>query len=260
MESNRYYNSIEGAAKLPDRDLVELFVYYLTVELGLDGCSALDVSGCFTDCDLSPPKRIAQYLSEGLSSKPQRYLKVQNGYKLERNRREAISEKLGPQRVVVQTSFELRSIEARMKDGPQKGFLKETIDCFEAGANRATIVMCWILTIDHLFDLILKRHLPAFNSELSKVTDKRVKVSSITNRDDFSDIPEGKFIELLRAASIISNDVRKILDTKLGVRTCIGSRFWGSDQEKQGDRLCGGPNRERRAQISDLALLWQISA
>ena len=46
------YNSIEGAAKLPDRDLVELFVYYLTVELGLDGCSALDVSGCFTDCDL----------------------------------------------------------------------------------------------------------------------------------------------------------------------------------------------------------------
>jgi hypothetical protein len=35
-------------------------------------------------------------------------------------------------------------------------FLKETIDCFEAGANRATIAMCWILTMDHLIGHVLK--------------------------------------------------------------------------------------------------------
>ncbi|WP_348246147.1 hypothetical protein, partial [Salmonella enterica] len=33
-----------------------------------------------------------------------------------------------------------------------------------------------------------------------------------------SDIPEGKFIEFLRSASIVSGDVRKILDQKLGIR------------------------------------------
>ena len=40
----------------------------------------------------------------------------------------------------------------------------------------------------------------------------------IQNRDDFGEIPEGKFIELLRAGNIISNDVRKILEEKLGTR------------------------------------------
>ena len=53
---------------------------------------------------------------------------------------------------------------------------------------------------------------------MAKVNDKRVKVASIVTRDDFGDVPENKFIELLRAASIISNDVRKILDQKLGTR------------------------------------------
>lgn len=45
-----------------------------------------------------------------------------------------------------------------------------------------------------------------------------MKVTVIIKLDDFSDIPEGIFIELTRAAGIISNDVRKILDTKLGIR------------------------------------------
>jgi hypothetical protein len=77
------------------------------------------------------------------------------------------------------------------------------------------------MVVDHLYDLVLRKHLTAFNSDLAKVTDKRVRVSVITARDDFGDIPEGKFIELLRAAGVISNDVRKILDMKLGIRnTC----------------------------------------
>ena len=65
---------------------------------------------------------------------------------------------------------------------------------------------------------VLAHHLSAFNGVLAKNTDKRVKVTSITTRDDFSDIPEGKFIEFLRSANVISNDVRKILDEKLGTR------------------------------------------
>src|SRR5690606_38210155 len=60
-----------------------------------------------------------------------------------------------------------------------------------------------------------------FNGALSANTDKRVKVSAITQLDDFSDIPENKFIEFLRVSKIITGDVRKILDTKLGIRnTC----------------------------------------
>ena len=45
-----------------------------------------------------------------------------------------------------------------------------------------------------------------------------MKVTSIKARDDFGDIPKGKLIEFLRSSGAISNDVRKILDEKLGIR------------------------------------------
>ncbi|CAN5139212.1 hypothetical protein BH20ACI1_BH20ACI1_08060 [soil metagenome] len=96
--------------------------------------------------------------------------------------------------------------------------MKEAISAFEVKAFRASMVMVWLLTLDHLFEYILASKLADFNLELTKVTDKRVKVTTVTCKDDFSDIPENKFIELCRASRIISNDVRKILDEKLGIR------------------------------------------
>jgi hypothetical protein len=214
--ASRFYSSIDSAAQLGDKDLVGLFVYYLTVEQGENSASAKAVDDCFVACDLMPPARTAPYLSEGL--REGRFVKADRGYKLQRHYREELSRMLGAEKVVVQTSVELRKLEARFTTGSTKDFLKETIDCFEAGANRATIVMCWILAIDHLIAYLLKYHLTAFNAILGKNTDKRVRVSSVSTRDDFSDIPEGKLIEFMRSAGVISPDVRKILDEKLGIR------------------------------------------
>jgi hypothetical protein len=112
----------------------------------------------------------------------------------------------------------LRGLEHKLPEGVDKDFLKEAIDCFEAGANRATIVMVWILALDHLFAHVLVHKLAEFNAALEKNTDKRVRVTAVTQRDDFSEMKESKFIELCRTAKIISNDVRKILDQKLETR------------------------------------------
>jgi hypothetical protein len=214
--ASRFYGTIDDAAGLAEKELVGLFVYFLMVEAGEESVSAKAVDDCFVACDLKPPARTAAHLSEGVRDK--KFVKADRGYKLQRHYREALSRMLGAEKVVVQTSAELRTLEARFVAGSTKDFLKETIDCFEAGANRATIVMCWILSIDHLIAHVLKHHVAAFNAVLASNTDKRVKVSSISTRDDFSDIPEGKLIEFLRSAGVISADVRKILDEKLGIR------------------------------------------
>ncbi len=76
--------------------------------------------------------------------------------------------------------------------------------------------MCWILVVDHMFDFVLAHYLTDFNSALAANPDKRIK--KIGNKEDLSELQEKKFIELCRAANIISNDVRKILDDALGVR------------------------------------------
>lgn len=215
--ANRFYASIENPGQLSAKELVGLFVYYLTVELQEAAATRVSVDACFKTCDLTPPARTAAILSEGLADGV--YVKAaEGGYKLQRHYREELSKRLGAERVVVQANAELRRLEAKMTAGAAKDFLKETIDCFEAGANRATIVMCWILAMDHLMSFVYAHHLPAFNAVLATNTDRRVKVSVVSTRDDFSDIPEGKFIEFLRSAKIISPDVRKILDEKLGTR------------------------------------------
>lgn len=214
--ANRFYNSIDNAASLEDKELVGLFAYYLTVEAGETTATAKAIDECFVACDLTPPARTSSHLSEGL--RDNRFVKAVPGYKLQRHYREELSRMLGAEKVVVQTSVDLRKLEARVEPGHAKDFLKETIDCFEAGANRATIVMCWLLAVDHLIAYVLKHHAAAFNAVLAANTDKRVKVSSVSTRDDFSDIPEGKLIEFLRSSGVISPDVRKILDVKLGIR------------------------------------------
>ena len=213
---NRFYNTIEDAANQSQSALVELFVYFLTVELGKDAATPKQVSECFDACDLLAPKGVAARLSEGLKTKPAKFIKVKGGYKLQRHMRETLSNKLSGDRIIAQTSVTLRGLEHKVPEGNQKKFLNETINCFEVGANRATIIMAWILAVDHLFAYVMKHKLTEFNSSLGK--DKGVKLNAITQRDDFSNIKESKFIEICRAANIISNDVRKILTTSLDVR------------------------------------------
>jgi hypothetical protein len=196
--------------------MVAFFIYYDTVELGMDSTSPSSVRDSFIACDLTAPSGLHAYLSQGVKDK--RFIKSAGGYRLQRHFREQLSARLGAEKVVAQTSVELRKLETALPPGPAKDFLKETIDCFEAGANRATIVMCWILAIDQLYSYILVNKLSEFNAALSKNTDKRVKVTVVAKRDDFGEMPESKFIEFCRSASIISNDVRKILDEKLGTR------------------------------------------
>ena len=213
---NRFYSSIENASGQSQSALAELFVYFLTVESGQDSATPKQVAECFAACDLVVPGNVGARLSEGLKSKPPKYIKANGGYKLQRHMREALSRKLGAETVTAQTSATLRGLEQKLPAGANKEFLKEAIDCFEVGANRAAIVMTWILAMDHLFAYILTHKLTDFNAALLK--DKGVKIDAVTQRDDFTEIKETKFIELCRAAGIVSNDVRKILDQKLGTR------------------------------------------
>lgn len=213
---NRFYNSIDNAKDQSQVALIELFVYFLTVEAGQDVATPKQVSDCFVACDFGAPKGLAARLSEGLKTKPPKFIKVNGGYRLQRHMREALSKKLGAEQITAQTSATLRGLEHKMPEGGAKEFLKETIDCYEVGANRATITMAWILAMDHLFAHILKHKLVEFNQALA--ADKGVKLNTITQRDDFTEMKEIKFIEICRAAKIISNDIRKILDISLGVR------------------------------------------
>lgn len=217
MSALRFFNAIPATFHEVDSALVIFFVYYLIEEQGKPFATVADVRQCFVDCDITPPKRIAQYLSEGVSKRPAQFVKApEMGYRLERSRKEGIARSLGERTAIVQTSAQLRALESQFPDGPTKAYLSEAIDCFETGANRAAVIMVWMLTMDHLLNYAFANKLADFNAALATNPDRKVKV--VKTREDFQDINEDKIIELCRAARVITGDVQKILKDHLGTR------------------------------------------
>ena len=80
--------------------------------------------------------------------------------------------------------------------------------------------MVWVLTMDHLQKYTFGSKLTEFNAAIGAHPDKKMEL--IVAYDDFAELKESRVIELMRSAGIISSDVRKILDEKLGIRNSAG--------------------------------------
>lgn len=216
-----FINQIPSLNEQPASALIDYFAYFLIVieEQELATPSAIDY--CFEVARMQKYSNTASYLSRNskrTKGKNTKFIKVKGGYHLERSHELELQKNLhtGPQRL--ETSHLLRGLLSKVQDPHKRTFLQESIDCYEIGARRAAIALCWSLTVHHLYDFVISQKITEFNNALSKNNDKRIKVNSINNIDDLTEIPEGKFIEFLRSARIITNDVRKILDAKLGIR------------------------------------------
>lgn len=216
-------NLSEFIAKFDDfsdwdpRRQIDYISYFLITVGGKQSILHKDIKEAFSELSLKEYKRTPQYLSENANNSKGKYIKVKDGgYKLERGTFEAIKTAAENEPVMVQVSQQLADLVLKVKNTNEKSFLIEAINCYRVEAYRATIVLVWIIAIDHLQNYIFGEKLNDFNAALAKSPDK--KMSKIINYDDFGDLKESKFIELARSAGIISNDVRKILDEKLGIR------------------------------------------
>jgi len=215
-ELENFIEKFDDFSKRGGKDQVDYFAYFLTTYKNMDNFTAKKIQDCFDVLSLRQYARTASYLSENVGKKEGRYVKSNSGYRLERSVYDEIKQLVNNEPKKVQVSQQLTDLISKIKDSQEKSFLAEALNCYRVEAYRATIIMVWILAIDHFQKYIFWQKLSDFNKALAKNPDK--KVQKIVNYDDFSDLSESKFIELMRAANIISNDVRKILDEKSGIR------------------------------------------
>lgn len=200
-------------------ELIPYFVYFSTVILGEESATPAGIARCFELLRIPAYSNIRAYLSKHAQrGKAQRFVKAKSGYALARSGQLEIQKTLHSGPAKLETSLLLRGLLPKVSDAAERSFLQEAVDCYEIGARRAAIVMTWQVAMHHLCSYVLAKEQTSFNAVLAKNTDRRVKVTSVLKFDDFSDIPEGKLIEFLRSAKIISNDVRKILESKLDIR------------------------------------------
>lgn len=186
LSARRFFDRTKSNV-VKDSDLPNFFTFHLTIELGQPFVTVQSVRDCYLACDLAVPSWLAPHFSNGLKSKPRRFIKANGGYRLENRLREEIAKRLGHAQSVEQTSAALNRLEPLIEAGPKRDFLHETIKCFEAGANRAAVVMCWNLALHHLQDHLMHDadRLASFNAALAKNTDSRVKIKSVTKPDDY---------------------------------------------------------------------------
>ena len=227
MTPLEFLSQFGDPANLSQRSLVVAFAYYLRQETGKLEFRPVDIQTCFKEALLKSPAKpsvLLGYLTKGekpallkSSSKGNYSLSI---YGLQEVQDALASKPSSPAGLsaFLETALPyLQRTAAKVTDDNKRKFLAEAMACLGVQAKRATIVMTWLVTLDHLYDFILVKKLSEFNSALGRRSDRYAN-KTIIIKDDFSDIPEVIFIEVMRSANIISNDVRKILDEKLGIR------------------------------------------
>ncbi|WP_323755658.1 hypothetical protein [Roseivirga sp.] len=216
-----YISGFEDFYALNKTSQIDAFAYFIEEVEKTEFFSPTLLKSCFELSKIKPYTNISGYLTSNLKAprgKKPKFLKSKSGYSLNSAFKVELAKTITLNKPKAITSKTLRDLLVTISDSEENVFLDEAIKCFEIGAFRASIIMVWNLTVDSLFEYILSNKLTEFNSVLSTNTDRRVRISSMSVKDDFSEIPEGKFIEFCRQSRIISNDVRKILDEKLGIR------------------------------------------
>lgn len=214
---NSFFAKFDDLASWSATKQVDYAAYFLLTAGGKTSVVANDLAAVLRQLDLKEYKRLPQYLSENATAKTGRYVKVkQGGYRLARAAFDVIDKQVRNEPVKVAVSAQLADLVAKIANASEKAFVEEALNCYRVGANRATVIMMWITAIEHIQRYTFANKLADFNAALAKSPDKKVK--KIINYDDFSDLPEVKLIELLRSAGVITNDIRKLLDEKLGIR------------------------------------------
>ncbi len=212
-----FVSNIENFRLTTASEQCDFFVFYLTVCKERKGVTSKDIEECFDELRLKKYSNIPQYLnvnSKRQKNKSQKFISSGKLYTLERNYEELLKTRIITDQPKIKLSNDLRSLVFRVSNQNENEFLKEAVKTFEVEAYRASIIMVWILTLDHLYEYVLANKVQDFISSLRRMGNQK----SIRSKDDFSDIKESVFIEACRGADIISNDVRKILEAKLGIR------------------------------------------
>ncbi len=217
ISAHDYTKKIPDFYKLDSRVQTDYIAYYISQYKNISPFNVIDLDSIFQDeLSIRPHGRLAQYLSEEAKKRGGKYIKAPKGYKLSGNILTHIAAIVEGAPEMTKLNDNLASLMASITDSNEQVLLSEAAKCYQVKANRAAMVLIWIVVLYHLQKHVFTSELKAFNTALAKSPDARVK--KVVKFDDFSDLKEVKFIELLRSAGVVTNDVRKILDTRLGER------------------------------------------
>ena len=159
---DHFINQFDDFYSLSKTEQIDVFGYFLEDIEKLDGFSPTNIKTCFELSKVKPYSNIPSYLTKNLKAprgKKPKYLKSKNRYSLNAAYKVQLVKIIPDNKPKAKTSKTLRDLLVIITDNEQNVFLDEAIKCFEINAFRASIVMVWNLTVDHLSEYILSKKL-----------------------------------------------------------------------------------------------------
>jgi hypothetical protein len=219
MQLHELVDQVAGFDKLPPRDKIRLFAWYLHAHKSMEHFGSDHIRACFKELHLVPGD-VGKYVLRMASMNTPDLVRERPGFKLTRTVRTQFDAKYGTHPSTQTVSKLLADLPDKVPDTTEKVFLSEAIDCYRVRAYRACIVMAWNLAYSHLLDWILKdqARLDKFNAAISKRYPS-LKNAQITKYDDFAEeLGERQVIEIASTAGLYNSGIFKILKEKLDRR------------------------------------------
>lgn len=224
MEVIEYLQDFPNYNGFSRKSIVKLFAYYLRKQKSLFEFSSKDIQECFILALMKKPTNMNVILQDLSKGKNSPFIEIRKGkYSLSIDGVKEVEEikKTNPDEFYANFVKDvvpyLKRLISQVNDPDRRVFLAEAIACIGVSANRATIILTWIATIDFIHEYIFTKKLADFNAALKRRQDKLSKMV-ILNKIDLSEIKDSMLFEIARSAQIIDNDVKKVLDEKLGIR------------------------------------------
>ncbi len=221
MNLKELVDSIPKFFKMTEADRIRFFCWYLHSKKNRLWFKSADIRLCYDELSLEKPADVNVYLHQMLKRRPSEVLRKNSKYSLVKQIRDHLDTKYGQRIATVQVDRLLLELPSKIPNIVERSFLAEAILCFRCKAYRAAIVMTWCLAYDHLCQVLLGSYLPEFKQQWLKTYPNHRRnphILTIDKRADFEELKEAEVIQVCRASNIITNDVYKILNEKLGKR------------------------------------------
>ena len=180
--------------------------------------STSDINWCYKTLAFKP-SNTTQYLAD-MEGRVE-LLEDKHGYYCEARFLAKYNDLYGTHGITLNIRQKVKDLVNRVPDLGEKDFMKEAEICLLHDAGRATIIMVWNVAFYHLCQFILNRQLSKFNAGFQKHYPglwQQAKVKTMASYDDFSTLKESVVIDICKREQIISHNMAKIMEKRLGDR------------------------------------------
>ena len=219
MQLADFKSLVPGYAQKGHPEKIQLLGWFMHVHRHKSHFAAAEIKSCYEALHEPCPSSFSGYFTNLVSQK--RFLKNASGYRLSGPVRDEFDAKYNQKGYRVHVTQLLQELPQKIPDLAERTYLDEALVCYEHGAFRAAIVMCWNLAFHHLCDYVLKHRLADFNHRwyVKLPGQHRNGQRSIAVMDDFmEELKESEVMAICKDEGIITKDMWKVMDDKLGRR------------------------------------------